>query len=250
MNLAYASGAIGGEKIMAEKPTAELLRSLARLVRGLSAVFWGLPLMLLVYVQTAQTDWLQVPTMEWMAMVPSLLVTGLIYFGLSQMYSFQAQERVWIRSLDRAQLLVFINFGLAPFLYWWHRMPHVKLYAAAVGMLALSSVFFLYNLNHVLQRLSAMLPDETVRLETKMFTSLNRSLLLSIPIVVTTYLMLANFKTLPGSVIALLAAVAPFGLWLLLFLVLMPLAMTMALIWKIKEVIFHSVFEANASNHS
>jgi hypothetical protein len=30
--------------------------------------------------------------------------------------------------------------------------------------------------------------------------------------------------------------------WLLIFLVLLPLAMTMALIWKIKEVILDSVF--------
>jgi len=32
------------------------------------------------------------------------------------------------------------------------------------------------------------------------------------------------------------------GLWLMLFPVLFPVAMTMALIWKIKEVILASVF--------
>ena len=31
-------------------------------------------------------------------------------------------------------------------------------------------------------------------------------------------------------------------LWLLVFLILLPMAMTMTLIWKIKEVIFASVF--------
>jgi hypothetical protein len=31
------------------------------------------------------------------------------------------------------------------------------------------------------------------------------------------------------------------GIWLALFLLLMPLAMTMALLWKIKEVIFGSL---------
>ena len=34
-------------------PNAELLNSLGRLVRGLSALFWGLPLTLVVSVQTA-----------------------------------------------------------------------------------------------------------------------------------------------------------------------------------------------------
>jgi hypothetical protein len=32
------------------------------------------------------------------------------------------------------------------------------------------------------------------------------------------------------------------GMWLVLMLVLLPLAMTMALIWKVKEVILASVF--------
>jgi hypothetical protein len=32
------------------------------------------------------------------------------------------------------------------------------------------------------------------------------------------------------------------GLWLLVFFALLPLAMTMALIWKIKETILDSVF--------
>jgi hypothetical protein len=34
------------------------------------------------------------------------------------------------------------------------------------------------------------------------------------------------------------------GLWLLVFFALLPLAMTMALIWKTKETIFDSVFDA------
>jgi hypothetical protein len=32
------------------------------------------------------------------------------------------------------------------------------------------------------------------------------------------------------------------GVWLVLFLVLIPVAMTMALIWKVKEVILTSIF--------
>ena len=33
-------------------------------------------------------------------------------------------------------------------------------------------------------------------------------------------------------------------MWLIVFMVLMPLAMTMALLWKIKEVILASVFHS------
>ena len=35
------------------------------------------------------------------------------------------------------------------------------------------------------------------------------------------------------------------GIWLDLFLILMPLAMTMVLVWKIKEVIFSSLTGAD-----
>ena len=234
---------------MTDAPTPELLRSLARLLRGLSALFWGLPLMLVVFVQTARTDWLEPDSVsadfiKWAAMLPSLLVTGFVFYGLGQMHHFQKQERVWIRSLDRAQLLVFITFGLAPFLYWWHKRPGNPFYGAAVTVLTYAAILFLFNLNHVLQRLVAMLPDETLRVETKLFTTLNQTLLASVLVLITLYLILPRMKMLPTPVIALLGAIEPFGEWLILFLILMPLAMTMALIWKTKEVIFNSVFEA------
>jgi hypothetical protein len=229
-------------KGMPDPPKTELLRSLARLVRGLSALFWGLPLMIVVYVQTARTDWLDI--LGWMAMLPSLMVTGLVFYGLLQMHAFQRQERVWIRALDRAQILIFINLGLCPFLYWWHKLPNIPLFLWAVAVLGFCSIFFLFNLNHVLERLTAMLPDEALREETHLFTTFNRSLVASIPVIIVAYFLLLQFKTLPRPLIALLAAIEPFGHWLILFLILMPLAMTMALIWKIKEVIFTSVFES------
>ena len=79
-------------------PNAELMRSLGRLVRGLSAVFWGLPITLLVSVQGAATDWLR-PMGLW----PPVLGTALLFFGLLQMGHFQKQERVWQTALDRAK---------------------------------------------------------------------------------------------------------------------------------------------------
>jgi hypothetical protein len=228
-------------KNMSESSKAELLRSLSRLVRALSALFWGLPLTLIVYVQTARTDWLDV--LGPMAMLPPVVTTALLFYGLVQMRHFQKQERVWMRALDRAQLLTFVNIGLSPFLYWWHHSPTVPLFTVAVTILSFFSVLFLATLNYVLQRLTAMLPDEMLRAETHLFTSFNRVLLGAIPVLLIVYSLLVRSTTLPRSLIVFLAAVEPFGLWLLLFLILMPLAMTMALIWKIKEVIFTSVFE-------
>lgn len=222
-------------------PKAELLRRLGKLVRGLSALFWGLPLTLLVYIQTARTDFFD--ALGFFAIFPPLLVSVLILYGLSQLGHFQRQERIWLATLERARLFAVINLGLCPFLAWWHRLPYVELYNLAVLFLAGSCLIFILILNRVLDRLAAMLPDETLRLETKLFTTFNRQILLAIPILMFIYVALGFVPFLPSVVRLVLDRAEPMGLWVLMFLILMPLAMTMALIWKIKEVVFASLLE-------
>ena len=218
-------------------PKAELLRSLGRLVRGLSALFWGLPLTLLVCVKTAVNEWLKP-----FDMLPPILTTGLLFYGLWQLGCFQKQERVWRQALDRAKLLGLVNIGLSPFIFWWNKLPQIGFYSLAIGVLLLSGLLFLFNLNHVLQRLAAMLPDETLRVETKLFTTLNLYLLCAILGLVSVYFILQQIRALPGFVVQLLQALELGRPWLLIFLVLLPVAMTMTLIWKTKEVILASAF--------
>ena len=218
-------------------PKAELLRSLGRLVRGLSALFWGLPLSLLVCVRTAMSEWLRP-----LGMLPPVLATGLLLYGLLQLGCFQKQERIWRNALDRAVLLAIVNIGLAPFIYWWNRLPGVSYYGLGVAVLVLSSLLFLFNLNYVLQRLAAMLPDETLRVETTLFGNLNLYLLCAVLFLVSLYFALHEIRALPIILIQLLQLLELGRQWLLVFLVLLPVAMTMTLIWKIKEVILASVF--------
>src|SRR5215471_14504603 len=153
-------------------PKSELLRSLGRLVRGLSALFWGLPLSLIVCFYSARTEGLRS-----LGVVPPLVATGLLVFGLWQLGDFQKQERVWRTALDRARILSLINFGLSPFLYFSYRVPSNLFFLAMVILMTLSAVVFVAALNLVLQRLGAMLPDETLRSETRQFTLLNLNLL-------------------------------------------------------------------------
>jgi hypothetical protein len=221
-------------------PNAELLRSLGRLARGLSALFWGLPVALIVCVQTAKTEWFRS-----LGVVPPLAVTGLLVYGLWQLGHFQKQERPWRNALDRAQLLGLVNAGLSPFLYWWNKIPAHPFFSPVVLLLAATSLLFLSHLNLVLQRLSAMLPDETLRLETKQFTTLNRILLLITLMLAVVYLFLSRWPySLPPWAATFLSILERGSLWFLIVPVLLPLAMTMALIWKIKEVILNSVFGA------
>ena len=54
---------------------------------------------------------------------------------------------------------------------------------------------------------------------------------------------LAHAQNLPRAVARIIAGDNPRGLWFILFLSLMPLALTLAILWRIKEVIFQSLFE-------
>jgi len=221
-------------------PNADLLRSLGRLVRGLSALFWGLPVALIVCFYTSTAEGLRS-----YGIVPPLAATALLVYGLWQLGGFQKQERVWRNALDRARVLSLINFGLSPFLYWWNRIPSQRFFLAAVVVMALSGLLFLGSINLLLKRLGAMLPDESLRLDTKQFTTLNINLLCGTFIAALIYLGLGQFHIRPMWLGIFSTIMERGGFWLLVVLVLLPpLAMTMALLWKTKEVILDSIFSA------
>ncbi len=122
-------------------------------------------------------------------------------------------------------------------------MPGEPFFGFSLGLLALSGLLFLFSLNYVLQRLGEMLPDEALRHETRQYTAVNRTLLVVLLWVAALYVGLAEFGGASAQSSLLLAWLNEGGLWALVFLVLLPLAMTMALVWKTKEVILDSVFK-------
>jgi len=218
-------------------PNPQLLRALGKLVRGLSALFWGLPAALIVGFGTAMLGWFQV-----LSIVPVLVTSGLLLYGLWQLGAFQKQERPWRLALDRARLVALVNFGLSPFLYWWNRLPENSFFSIVVGLLSITALLFLFNLNLVIARLGEMLPDETLRQETRQFTSINRILLVVLVVMLGVLLFLLRMPNLPPTLLILLGSLQRFSQSLLLLLVLLPLSLTMALLWKTKEVIMDSVF--------
>jgi hypothetical protein len=220
-------------------PNAELLRSLGRLVRGLSALFWGLPIALIVCFHTAKAE-----SLKSFGIAPPMVSTALLVYGLWQLGDFQKQERVWRTALDRALILSLINFGLSPFLYWWNKVPSSTFFLISVIFMAVSGLLFLASLNVVLQRLGAMLPDEALRIEIRQFTALNLNLLLATLILAIAYVGLARFDNIPYWLALVFSVVERGSVWFLILMVLLPLAMTMALLWKTKEVILENVFGA------
>ena len=218
-------------------PNPELLRSLGRLARGLSALFWGLPAMLIACAETAQADLLQP-----FEILPAILANGLLVYGLWQMGDFQKQERPWRNALDRAKLLAIVNLGLCPFFYFQNQMPGQIYFAAMVLIFLLSSLLFLFNLNVVIKQLGAMLPDETLRHETKDFTSFNRWMLGLWFVFVTASILALHFNLQLHIDQTHWQWMERLAVAIMLFLGLSPLAITMALLWKTKEVIFEAVF--------
>ena len=149
-----------------------------------------------------------------------------------------------LKRLDRARIFSLIDFFLSPFLYWWCRVPGNTFFVVMVMLFAFSALLFLGCLNLVLQRLGAMLPDEALRLETKQFTTLNLNLLVAIILLALVYVGLARLPTIPLWLNTIAVVMDRGGSWFLLLLFLLPLAMTMALLWKTKEVILDNVFGA------
>lgn len=217
----------------------DLLPSLRHLVRGLTAVFWGLPTTLLICVLMAVAEFPRV-----LGCAPPIITTGMLLFGVCELARFQPQERDWQLALERAQLLALVNFGLAPFVYFWSRHPTEAYYFQVVIALAFTGVLFLYLLNLVLQRLAAMLPDETLRSDTLFFTRLNLTLMVTGFVLVGGYYLLAELKSLPQAVIEALdlAQAARIRFALVVVLVLLPVSMTMSLVWKTRDVVLSSVF--------
>jgi hypothetical protein len=228
-------------------PNPDLMRSLGRLVRGLSALFWGLPVTVVVCFHTGRADVLRPYNL-----IPPIVCTGLLLYGLLLMSAFQRQERVWRKALDLAQLFALINFGLSPFLYFWNKMPQSRLFTIMVILLTISGLAFLSSLNWVIRRLGAMIPDEALRVETKQFTTLNLNLLGATGILTVCYLALERLSQPPLYLQAVLIVLDQGSFWLLVLLVLLPMAMTMALLWKTKEVILDNVFASKppAEGHS
>lgn len=218
-------------------PNPELLRSLRKLASGLVCLFWGLPLTLLVCVRGVQTDLL-----GRMGIVPPLLATGLLLFGTWQLGAFQRQERIWVAAQNRAQLLATLNLGLSPFIYWFSQVSGNEYFAFAALLFQLGSLMFLTTVNTLLERLGAMLPDETLRAETRLFTAVNRWLIMILLVLAVLFFVGIRSPDMASRFPHLLEIIAQNRMLFTLPFVLIALAMTMALLWKTKEVILESVF--------
>jgi len=221
---------------------SDLLPALARVVRGTSILFWGLPIAMVISIMATLSNWTDA---AWpMGMLMPSVAFGMLWYGLWLLGSFQPQERVWQAALGQAKLMGLFSLGLSPFLHWHHRAPDELYFANAVWLLALVFVFYLMSLNKMLARLAAMMPDETLRVESRIFSGMNRVLLAMTPIGFGFMYLFSFMDELPEILFQVVALAAKFRPWLFMAFVLIPVSMTMSLLWKTKESILASVFNS------
>jgi hypothetical protein len=222
------------------------MRALGRLVRGLTAIFWGLPAALIAGVHTGLKTRLDLRVFD--AFLPPV-TTGLLLYGVWLLAAFHPQENIWMRAVDRSRALALVLTGFSPFLYWHVLLPEVPAFSACVWFLAVFAVLFLFHFNHLLQRLVAMLPEEALRQETMTFTRLNQVVLAGLPVALALSNLLPHLFHGGDSAARLARAWGQLGQaqeWLFLLFTLLPVATTMAMVWKIKEAVLHSIFSARS----
>jgi hypothetical protein len=217
---------------------AELRESLRRLVKGLSGLFWGLPLATLVCAQTSLNMILRP-----FGVLPAAAATGLLLFGVIQLEGYQPCRSGWTAALNQAKMFGLLCVGLSPFVFLWGRLPWVDFYNNMMGLLGLSGLMFLFSLNRSLRCLTELLPDDGLREETHLFTAINLGLIVGVMFLTMLFWTLQFFFNLPRLVVLRIDLLAEGRRFLMLFFVLLPLAMTMTLLWKIKEAALMGVFE-------
>lgn len=228
-----------------------LMRGLNSLVRGLTALFYALPVALLIIVWTATRSSSSVPSpisnlLHSLGILPALATSFLLFYGVVKLGKFQPDFVAWQKSVDHARWCGLFLIGFSPFLYWWCRLPEIPFFKVSAMALIVISMLFLAQLNVVLRRLTAILPDQTLRAETMFMARFNHVIL---AIVGAAEVFFYSLNRL--SITAATEWLSQQHLWLLrpmeiivLLLMVMPIAITMAVMWKIKEVILESVFQS------
>jgi hypothetical protein len=215
------------------------------LTRGLSALFWGLPLTLIVSVQALTLSWLG--AFGPFSHLAPPVAFGLLLYGLALLGRFRRNDLAWRATLDRARFLNLTALGLSPFLHWYQRLPSTELFATAVGLLIVFSLAFLLTLSHVLRHLASLLPNELVRAEAVALSRVTTFCLILLPAAVIAWIILLRWSNPPVPIRLLIFWIDPFRLFGLFFLTILPLSITMLLLWKLKETALETALDPSAA---
>tara|TARA_B100001123_G_scaffold154830_1_gene179384 strand:+ start:1439 stop:2242 length:804 start_codon:yes stop_codon:yes gene_type:complete len=227
--------------------------SLRQLVRGLELLFWALPITLLVCVQE-----ILAPAWESWGIMPLILSTGTLWFGVSRLRQFHPKEQIWQSAVRLTEVLALLMAGLVPFLHWIQALPELSASGYSAGqkhiiystiIFCTASIMFVLNLNHLLTRLGAILPDPVLRADIKLFVMMNFILFfpmlaamwccrLSNELYSVLYYKAPGLAESFGNAVGLQELLQGVVLWIAILII----ATTMTMIWKAKEAVLNGVF--------
>jgi len=207
------------------------------LLRGLSTLFWSLPLSLLVSIQTLVTD-----NLRGMGVVPPVLCTGALLFGTQCLNYFNPEGEFWRLRANQLRLVAVILVGLSPFVYFWNRYPGEDYFRSSIFMIGLAAFAFLLFLNRLLRELAPIIPRPELNAETQLFTNINTNLIYFSIAISLVFAVLPYLSFLPGIFLVRIEMLESIKRTLLLFLFLFPLSLTMTLLWKYKECVVEEAF--------
>lgn len=226
-------------QLQAQTHPAEPLRAL---VRGLALLFWSLPLELVIGINLAAAGWFG----NFGVLAP-VVPPAMMLIGLGELKKFRPEHHAWQRLLDQTRLMAMINTGLAPFLYWWRRLPTNMFFEAMLVLLAVCAFLVLARLNRVLISLAELIPGPALNTEMRKLGAMNHAAMVTVAGVIAIHGLAALLHALPRAYFEhLLDPTRPRALVLIVVLVLAPVALTMGMIWRSREAVLDAVFRGTA----
>ena len=210
--------------------------SLAHVVRGLGALFWGLPLSLVFSAQTARTDFF-----GRLGFGPALFANLLLVYALWELGRCGRRTPRWQAGLFRSRFLAIMMAGLTPFLQWWKVIPGRDHFQFAVFAFLLAGLLFLGHLTMLLLRLAELLDESPLEDEARLFLGVNLPLLGAVALVACAVMAVGYSPWRPSLVVVFAPWFYRLGFGVLV-MVLLPLALNMTLVWKLKQGLLDQAF--------
>ena len=198
--------------------------ALVRLARGFSCIFWGVALTLLLASGT-----LDIRVVSFVHMPVYVFGVLLAYIGAVFLQRAGALSDAWALYVRLLLLLLLVEVYLAPFVYWWRKMPHALYFNLNVSALILCTAWGMFIVNRLAGEAGALLHDRTFVFETRVAGWLSAAFML-IPLAHALYAtIVAAIET--NGYVAYTFDPPP---WVYVLSVL-PFGTTMAVAWKMKE---------------
>ena len=224
-------------------PPAGDLRDVIRVARGLSAVFWGMPLALLICVRASASNWLKTPDA-----IHPVAALGLVCFGVWQLKHLRDVNPAWrAPGLELTQILALVQVGLSPFIFFWNRQPDQPFFGHCLLALAVTGLLFLLAFNRVIRGLDVLFPEGLARAEIRLFSRMNGISILVLLAGAVSFVLVRELSVTHAWMAYVGGRLLPVGFFSLLVFTLLPITMTMTMTWKIKEELLHQALNATGA---